>query len=275
MSNDLSKIKERIAKLLSMAEDSASPEEAAIAAKRARSLMDKHQLERWQIEKKISDPIIKRAATRVYAAIPQHMSFLATAVAKYNDCQAVFEWGQVTYKMQSKINQNDGRPANTQGKMVVFRGYESDVLMAIEMFQRLCDACDHQCKTYLTGLGYRKYPVKVGSAFKQAFTSSVTARLGEFTKERDLLSTDQKAIEMDVDYDEGMSEDEHNAQAAPAPSSSNSLVLVKMKAVEEAFGEVKYKESAYSATIDRESAGAWVEGKRAGKHVEIVRSLKE
>ena len=38
---EFQKIKERIAKLLAMARDASSPNEAAIAAQRARSLMDK------------------------------------------------------------------------------------------------------------------------------------------------------------------------------------------------------------------------------------------
>ena len=44
------KIMERVRKLLAMAKDATSPHEAAIAARRARSLMDKHQLEEHEME---------------------------------------------------------------------------------------------------------------------------------------------------------------------------------------------------------------------------------
>lgn len=106
MEHDLTKVKERIAKLLAMAKDASSPNEAAIAAQRARGLMDKYQLDEYDISEAAPDVFGEQDITRVFAAIPYHMDILAVAVALYNDCQSVFYEDRVTYKMDSKANQN-------------------------------------------------------------------------------------------------------------------------------------------------------------------------
>ena len=98
---DMEKIKDRIAKLLNMANDASSPEEAALAAKRARALMDKYQLDQLDIEGRLTEAFGEQQATRFFAALTQYMSFLATCIAQYNDCQSVFTYGEVEFKKES------------------------------------------------------------------------------------------------------------------------------------------------------------------------------
>jgi hypothetical protein len=52
---DLEKIKDRIAKLLRMSQDASSPNEAAIAAGRARALMDKYQIEAFDANNQVKE----------------------------------------------------------------------------------------------------------------------------------------------------------------------------------------------------------------------------
>ena len=73
----LDKIKERIAKLLAMAKDAASPNEAAIAAGRARSLMDKYQLDEYDIKDAAPVQFAQGDATRAYSAMPYHVEILS------------------------------------------------------------------------------------------------------------------------------------------------------------------------------------------------------
>lgn len=250
MRENIERIKERIAKLLAMAADSSSPEEAAIAAGRARKLMDAHQLEAWECNQEIQEDFHSRRASRTYATFPEYLLVLATAVAKFNDCQAVRPRDFMSYKMESKRNQNEGRAPKSTGTYLEFRGYATDVQMAVDMFERLQAAMNAQCKAYLAPFGYSKYPVKIGTAWKAYFCHAITSRLESMTKERDELTYS---------------------------SSSMALVVVaKKKAVDEKFGEVEYGTSSYTANLqDPEVTLAAADGHRAGKLHTIINELEE
>jgi len=248
---DLNKIKDRIAKLLAMAEDTSSPEEAAIAASRARKLMDKYQLDAWECTKDIEEAFAKMRATRAYASLPEYINILATAVAKFNDCQSVMFYDYMDYKMKSKQNQNKGGAPKSVGKGMEFRGYESDVQMAVAMFDKLHDAMNKQCKAYLAPFGYTKYPQKEGTAFKASFCGVLSNRLNEMTKERDELTFTSNS------------------------KLSTSLVVIKKAAVDEKFGEVKYRSAKYqldeSDYMAREAGDA---GRRAGHRQQIIEEIQ-
>lgn len=237
---DLEKIKDRIAKLLRMAADASSPNEAAIAAQRARALMDKHQLDLIDINQDQKEAFISSAAGRFYAAIPEYMDWFATAVAKYNDCQHVFEGGEVDYKK---------RPGDAKkwGKRSTFRGYESDVQLAIQMFQQLTEAVNRLCKVWMDEQGYASYSVRVGGHFKHGAFHIIAGRLSEMTKERDALVS----------------------------SSGTALVIVKQQAVEEYFGSTEYKKLKARAIQEAADMEARRAGYVAGRVVEIVKSVEE
>lgn len=235
MSENLDKIKDRVAKLLRMADDSSSPEEAAIAAGRARSLMDKHQLSEYDVTERIAEVFGSFPATRYFAAIPQYMQFLAVAVAKYNDCQGRFEIGIVDFKKKAHEAKKDGR-------RLMFHGFESDAQLAQQMYVRLLDAIDRLCKVYLTGKGYAKYPVRIGGQFKLGAVLAITSRLEVMTKERDALK-----------YADG-----------------TALVVVKKAAVDEHFGDVEYNKVKTRDLVSQDEMAARYHGVIQGRQVEIV-----
>lgn len=243
---DIEKIKERIAKLLAMSKDSSSPEEAAIAAGRARRLMDRHQLDELDIAESIVEDFAERAATRAFANVPSHLSKLSVAVAKYNDVQAVYEAGYVNYRTE---NRPEAR-TKTYGRKIVFRGYKSDVELALMMFEYLVGVMSANCKAYLAGKGYRKYPVGVGSKYKDGWGNTVAGRLEAMTVERRQLE-------------------------GSAAMAGTSLVLLKEAGVNAKFGEADYKYTPLPAVKDVEAMDARLQGMEDGRKVEIVKSVEE
>lgn len=169
---DLSKIKDRIAKLLAMAKDTSSPNEAAIAAERARKLMDKYQLETFDIgEVRVEFGTVQVTPKKKFP--PKWKEILAVAVAKYNDCFAV----------KIRCTEDDDYV------YVQFQGYLDDVEVAKQMFDQLVDACTDQCKAYMVSQGYGSYYMaRVGDAFKKGWADEVVSRLNALTKERQGLT---------------------------------------------------------------------------------------
>lgn len=169
--SDLNKIKDRMSKLLAMAQDSSSPEEAAIAASRARHLMDKYQIDSWDVEAAAASSFSAKNVDKGYKFTPQWRNILATAVAKYNDCQATME--------------------SSEGKRgylhLSFRGMTDDVELATQMYKFLAKACETQCKAYMIKIGMGgRYVARIGDAFKKNFASALCSRLKMMTEERDI-----------------------------------------------------------------------------------------
>lgn len=233
--DDLSKIKDRIAKLLRMAADSSSPNEAAIAAGRARKLMDQYQLEAVDIKGEIGEELTARGHGRFFAAIPLYLQYFAVSIAKYNDCQVRFEWGDVTFKKRAG-------DALKRGKRPCFQGYQSDVDLACEMYDRLEAAVNRLCKVYMDSLGLPKYSVKIGGAFKHGAINEISRRINSMLKEREALFQE---------------------------SSGKGLMVIKSAAVEEHFGAVEYTEGKKVVVTDYETAQAHNQGREHAKRIEI------
>ena len=255
-SEDLQKIKQRIVKLLAMAADASSPEEAAIAARRARLLMDKHQLAEFDLQGRIAEAFAEKAATRFFAAMPIYLQFLASRIGQYNDCQAVLKAGAVDFKKKPGYE-------TTVGRAVVFKGYESDVDLAVQMYHRLTEAVDRMCKEFLLDKGYTKYPVRIGSQFKLGAIMTIGNRISEMLKDREQIAMDGFAP---GDFDVSEFADDTDPS-----TSSRALVLmdVKKASVEEHFGKlgagrtVRVKggrdDAEYEARTNGYAAGARVE----------------
>ena len=235
----LDKIKDRIAKLLRMAKDASSPNEAAIAAERARALMDKHQLDSFDVENRLADEFSDERVTRFYAAIPQYLSIFACAIAKYNDCQARFEAGKVDYKKKA------GDPLQN-GKAVIFLGLKQDVELAINMFNELTEAVNRLCKEFMTANHGGKYNVRIGGEFKTGAFLEIGRRLSEMTVKRDALVS----------------------------SSGNSLVVLKNAVVEQKFGKANYKHVKVDNPEDDAAAEARAAGIIKGRQVSIVKTVE-
>ena len=108
------KLLDRIRKLLAMAGDAGSPNEAAIAMRRARALMDKHQIAEMDLKQDQSDLGVAKV---VY--FEQWTGRLALQIARLNDCIADISIGSA------------GLP------IVRFKGYLVDAVTSQEMFPYL------------------------------------------------------------------------------------------------------------------------------------------
>lgn len=251
----LDKIKERIAKLMAMAKDASSPNEAAIAAQRARALMDKYQLDEYDISEAAPDVFDTQDVTRAFAAIPFHMDILSVAVALYNDCQCFFLTRRMDYKMESKAHQNaktGSGATKAYGKAVNFRGYKRDVELAKMMFDNLCQNIDALCKAYMKENYPGRYNVRIGGEYKAAAARALCAKFREMTKERESLTY----------------------------STGTALVVAKAAAVQAEFGEIKYiNKSKSSSVADYESQvendRARAAGYRDGQKIEIIKRLDD
>ena len=83
------KILDRIRKLLAMSKDTSSPNEAAIAARRAEAMMRKHNIEEADaiLENLDDESIVKAGSNTGYKTLPEWQSILSVQVAKLMDCE--------------------------------------------------------------------------------------------------------------------------------------------------------------------------------------------
>ena len=127
---DRKKILDRIRKLLRMAGDVGSPNEAAIAARRAERMMAEHNLSnadmvtahmsKGDFEEQFHGPALK--------SFPVHLSCLAVGVARYTGCRAKFGWAPGTVKRQ-----------------ILFQGELGDLEICKYLFNFLSETTNHLC----------------------------------------------------------------------------------------------------------------------------------
>lgn len=169
----LDKIHDRISKLLAMARDQSSPEEAAIAMERARKLMDKHQISEAAVEgfrKSLADQKFEdRLHGKEYKYAPKWRGILALAVAQFNDCQNYTAAGRL-----------------------LFRGFAEDVEMSCQMFDRLADQIEQWCKLHMKAIGHGShYIASIGNPYKYGMAVRLVAKLNELRNDRDGIVDNQ------------------------------------------------------------------------------------
>lgn len=156
MKIDRKKILERIKKLLRMADDVSSPNEAAIAARRAKSLMADHDLSHADM---VTAELTKESFEAhhhgpAHRAYPRHLVSLAIAVAEYTDCRVIWGYQHGTIK-----------------KQVVFQGEVTDLEICKYLWLYLSGCVDRLCK--LSGVTY----VGPRTSFKKGCVSEIAATL--------------------------------------------------------------------------------------------------
>ena len=165
---EMAKIQDRIQKLLNMAKDASSPNEAMIAMERARRLMDKYQIEETDLE--TVDETRWGAAMmfgKQYKFMPVWMNIMATAICKLN--------GVVGGVIQGDIG---------------IMGLEEDVVLAKVMFDRLAQECIKQCKIDQEARGFgARYNAKVGDAFKKGFAAAIATKVAEIMQNQQAETT--------------------------------------------------------------------------------------
>jgi len=149
----------RVRKLFAMANDTASPNEAAIALKRAKSLMDTHGITEDSLkESKFSS---KQAIQG--KRIPQYFTILSLGITRFTDtvCQGVRCYGITEY---------------------IYSGYDEDVVLADLMQEYLLGAMQRHWDDFKTRTTFSGR--KSSNSFKVAWCSAVQARLIELAEQR-------------------------------------------------------------------------------------------
>ena len=238
--DDINKIKGRIAKLLAMADDTSSPEEAAIALGRARKLMDQHQISEAAargLRRSLADAKFKDLCVgKQYKYMPVWMGILALAVARLNDCQ---QW--------------------VAGGRVMFRGFEDDVDAAVVMYEHTVAQVLRWCKTYMAVSGYGSpYVASVGNPYKWGMSRRVVATLKDMTEARA--------------RDNGEYQDPDALGIDGPKSAGTGLVVLKNQLVAERFGPQDTKTSGIRIRDlygDAAYAQGWVDGANVSVHQQV------
>lgn len=131
MTTDNTKIIDKIKKLLALSESS-NPNEAFLAAKRARNLMDKHSITKAEIESAGSSQFLESVSEHIYRQRNAWVINLQNAVGKLNDCISALHF---EYKSEKQTVKH------------LYRGFKSDAIVATMTLDYLIDACERCCKT--------------------------------------------------------------------------------------------------------------------------------
>ena len=227
---DLNKVKERISKLLAMAENNGNEHEAAQAADRARRLMDQYQLDRMDVEQSASDFGYEYAGES-YAFQPRWKGWLASAVAKFNDCQC-------------RLVEAPSAGARPRYR-TRWEGYAEDVTLCLAMFEYFTAVIENATSKDQLARGYTRYNARVGTIFKEYMTTTLNTRLSELMAQR---------------------EDE-----APVTSAGTGLAVYKANQVAAQFGVAEYVQQQSKAVDDMtsEEKRAALRGIQEGKAVHI------
>lgn len=206
MNTDTKKIISRVQKLLAMANDAGSPREAEIAARRARSLMDDHQLNLEDLKERSQFNTVEVGTSRRFIA--EWEQSLAIGIAKFNDC--------IVDKNKS------GNTENGSMYKIRFKGFDEDVKICEYLFGYLTLVAKNTCSLYLKGEGYDRYNARLGTAFKRGFAREMQERFkllaekrkAKFSKSTDLvviknqlvtehfgLARYKKSSSVDLDYE--------------------------------------------------------------------------
>ena len=160
------KIIERVRALLAMGGDTSSQHEAAIAMKRARKLMDDHQVTLADIEALTKDDL----GTSDYDAGSTRqkiwVSTLACSVATMNDCLVDFAV----------------RHRRSQNKVYQFKGFKEDVKLAEFMLVYLVDTCNRLYERDKKELGL--YGVADKNDFLMGMAQGIVSRIKVIINER-------------------------------------------------------------------------------------------
>lgn len=157
------KILSRIKNLLAMAGDLSSPHEAVIAAKRARSLMDKHQISKKDLLKAESLAFGSVMGARQPKNAPNWLRTIAAWVAHLNDCESI------THR-RSFVS-------------FEFRGFKADAVVAKHMHDYIVETCERLLeKTEVKGRSERNF-------YRLGFADEIGRRIYAVVKDREKITT--------------------------------------------------------------------------------------
>ena len=213
MSDNMDRIIEKISKLLAMANDSSSPNEAMIAARRARALMDKHQLEVSDIEAAKGSQFLELQYELNGSRSPKWMVALASASSSLNDCRVLRQRGIYDTNMS-----------------FVFQGFKADTIVAKLTFEYFVEACERQLKQLkLKGASKRNF-------FRLGFAQQVNYRCALIVNERQqtmVSSTGTALIPLKMSQIIEYFDETGTYKPAPTRNASSEEIAAYMRGVEQ------------------------------------------
>jgi len=166
------KVLERVRKLLAMSRDTASPHEAAIAARRARALMDEYQISELDLTTVSASDMGSETLNTKTKQVVMPIDALSVACAKLNDCKA-------------RLTRINGFVSYT------FEGMLADAVCAGEMLKYLRNEMYRQAEAKAVGRADRH-------AYRLGFAAGVQEQVKEILKEREQLKTKQSGTSLMV-----------------------------------------------------------------------------
>ncbi|MBY7859150.1 DUF2786 domain-containing protein [Vibrio fluvialis] len=155
----LEKVIDKIQKLLAMANDTSSPKEALLAAKRARVLMDKYQLSQDDIESKIGSQFLE-LENEPKGKLYLWEKHIALAAATLNDCRSAIR-------------------RRHRGSQFLFQGFKADVIVAKMTMDYLTHAA-RKAKELSEVKG-----ISESQLFMQGFANEVLERANDIKRNRE------------------------------------------------------------------------------------------
>ena len=234
---DIQKIKDRIQKLLAMANDTSSPHEAAIAASRVQKLMAKYNLDMVDVIAQDildEDNLIKAENVSQYRRTPRYISWIEVAIAQAFNCEVQGNW-----------KTNNG----VEYAVTEFYGYKTDVDVATSLCQYICDQLEKMAKRVTIPEFYRERRLsrRYMADWRKGAASEICDRIRDFYGDDDTKIND------------------------PVTSSGQSLVSLKQDLIEKKFGKFNYSRSrSYRYTVD-----GMMDGRSAAESISISRNINE
>lgn len=232
---DQDRIIKRIRRLLNMAGDSSSPEEAAIAARRAQALMAKHQLDRADvvIEELEDDPesVTARVGDLGYIRPPGWFQTLGISIARATETRTWF-----------------GKRDGTRRWRSVYAGYRPDVELAHFLEAFLVSQVEQLAKAHREtesadpSLSFWRSPRRHMASYRSGLVAGICAKLSEFYAEGDPAVAD----------------------------TARALVTAKQNAIDERFGPLTYNKARPQA-VERD---AYTAGREDSRRVNVARGLE-
>jgi hypothetical protein len=191
--SDQDKVIERIRKLLAMADDVSSPNEAMIAAKRARALMDKHQISKDDVRSAGDDMFLESESSYEGRTFKTWARILHGAAARLNDCRGV---------LSKRIN-GDAK--------FMFQGFKADALVAkmtVEYFVSALEDALGKCSA--KGVSEKNY-------FRVGFAMAVSQKVDVVLEERERTLKTSAGKSLVLCKEQAVSEHFGYLQSAKAP----------------------------------------------------------
>lgn len=224
------KLIERVRKLYAMAQDTSSPNEAAIAAARVTKLMESEGITLADITKEQTE-FGTHSGADYGGNFPAWVNYMAVPIAKLNDCIGKLEAVRVNGKARTRI---------------VFQGFDVDALAATLMLDYLIQAGGRQWKALLKS--DREMLEQTGGInrgrddFRIGFARAIVERLNKINAER---------------------------EANKPQSDGRSLMVVKAQLVADKYGAARYGKGKAKTRASVAAGAGYAAGMQTGLNSQV------